>query len=248
MPNEPDEELADHVLFESDKTCCVCHDRSRPVKIHHLDGNHSNNVRSNLVVLCDPCHTAAHTKAPFSRNLTPSLIRLYDAFWRAACTARLAPHQVDAATDEYRREVLLELSVACHRWKNAYAALQPPALHANPGSYKDAWDVLINEGRHQDSPDEWTEYQPLFRDEIDRTIAAINSVLSCHASVIPPSLKTTAIRTIRQLFTEQSVFINLGPDQTSVKARSKGVLEALATLACDADAGSGISPVTWWFE
>ena len=75
---EVDADLATQVLFESDQTCCVCRDSNLPVQIHHIDDDHSNNSRENLAVLCDICHKRAHTQVPFSRNLTPDLIRLYD--------------------------------------------------------------------------------------------------------------------------------------------------------------------------
>lgn len=130
--------LFDRVLFESDRTCCICRDRARPVKIHHIDGNHSNNERSNLAVLCDPCHTLAHTNIPFSRNLTPDQVRMYDESWRAICAARLLPEAPAREMEEYRQEVLLELSLACHDWKNSYIALQPRDLQNVTGNFKDA--------------------------------------------------------------------------------------------------------------
>ena len=118
MPNDADG-LFDRVLFESDRTCCICRDRSRPVKIHHIDGNRSNNERSNLAVVCDPCHTLAHTNFPFSRNLAPDQVRLYDETWRAICAVRLLPEAPPRDMEEYRQEVFLELSLACHEWKNS---------------------------------------------------------------------------------------------------------------------------------
>jgi hypothetical protein len=235
--------LFDHVLFKSDRTCCICRDRSRPVKIHHIDGNHSNNERSNLAVLCDPCHTLAHTNIPFSRNLTPDQVRMYDESWRAICAARLLPEAPAREMEEYRQEVLLELSLACHEWKNAYIALQPRDLQSVTGNFKDAWDLLIEAGRHEDSAEEWNKYQPLFDEAINRVISNLRSILACHGDVVPVVLKTLMIRTMRQLFVERTVYKFFGPAQTSVKMRTQEVLGALATLARAADAGTKVSPV-----
>lgn len=42
--------------------CCVCGecDRTKVLHVHHIDGNHSNDDISNLVVLCPTCHNRAH--------------------------------------------------------------------------------------------------------------------------------------------------------------------------------------------
>ena len=140
----------DQILFESDRTCCICRDKTRPVQIHHLDGDHSNNTRTNLVVLCDPCHKLAHTDIPFSRNLTPEQVRLYDASWRSICASRLSPEQRPDEVDEYRQEAVLELSLCCHAWKNVYMTLQlqsPAGMRAPSG---DIWDFLIESGQHEE--------------------------------------------------------------------------------------------------
>jgi hypothetical protein len=241
--SDDNDRLFDRVLFESDRTCCICRDRARPVKVHHIDGNHSNNERSNLVVLCDPCHTLAHTNIPFSRNLTPEQVRLYDETWRAMCAARLLPGAVDRDNEEYRQEVLLELSFACHDWKNHYIQLQSRDLQNVTGNFKDVWDLLIEVGCHEASADEWNNYRPLFDESINRVIDNLRSILACHGDVIPASIKTLVIRTTRQLSVERTVYHIFGPARTSVKMRSQEVLRSLAALARAADAGTKASPV-----
>ena len=77
------DELAAEVMFASDQTCCVCNDQIRKTEIHHIDGDPSNNDRSNLALVCKDHQSEAHTDHSFARNLTPDLIRLYDENWRA---------------------------------------------------------------------------------------------------------------------------------------------------------------------
>ena len=49
-------DMADNVMFMSDRTCCVCRKPNKQLQIHHIDENPSNNIYSNLAVLCIECH------------------------------------------------------------------------------------------------------------------------------------------------------------------------------------------------
>jgi hypothetical protein len=221
--------LSEQVLSESNQTCCVCRDRSKPIKIQHINGNQSDNERSNLVVLCDPCYTLSRTYIPLSRHLTPDQVRLFDETWRTICALKKKLDPGARQMEEYRREVLLELTLACHAWKNSYMALQPRTALATPNTFGDVWDWLIKVGHHEKSAEEWDRYRPLFEDSIDIGVEELRSIMACHSEVIPPDLKTMVIRTARQLSVERKVFL-LGPMLTNLKARAEGVLRALAML------------------
>lgn len=69
--------LENEVLYKSARTCCVCRIPRKPVEIHHIDQDPSNNVYENLVSICRNCHDEAHTTHTMSKNLTPA--RLKDA-------------------------------------------------------------------------------------------------------------------------------------------------------------------------
>lgn len=73
--------LAAKALFLSDRTCCVCRDKSKGVQIHHIDGNSSNNVLENLAVLCQPCHEDTMLKGGFCRKLDAEQVILYRDDW-----------------------------------------------------------------------------------------------------------------------------------------------------------------------
>lgn len=69
------------VLFESDRTCCVCRVKGKPVQIHHIDDNPSNNWRSNLAVLCFDCHRDTQITGGFDRKLDADQVILYRDDW-----------------------------------------------------------------------------------------------------------------------------------------------------------------------
>ena len=85
-----------YVLFASDRTCCVCEQRGRPVQIHHVDEDPSNNDLSNLAVLCLLCHNDTMVRGGFGRQLTASLVATYREAWVARVAERR--RQADALT------------------------------------------------------------------------------------------------------------------------------------------------------
>lgn len=74
-------ELSAKVLFYTDRTCCVCRKPQKPVQIHHIDENPSNNDISNLAVLCLDCHNDTMLKGGFGRKLDSDQIILYRDDW-----------------------------------------------------------------------------------------------------------------------------------------------------------------------
>lgn len=74
-------ELSDKLLFEANRTCCVCQIPGKSAHIHHIDLDNSNNIEDNLVVLCLECHNEVHTKNAFGKNWTSSLLKKYKNEW-----------------------------------------------------------------------------------------------------------------------------------------------------------------------
>lgn len=74
-------ELSDRLLFESDRTCCICNVANKPVQIHHMDADSSNNTYENLIVLCIECHSKAHITGGFGRELSAGQMRRYKEDW-----------------------------------------------------------------------------------------------------------------------------------------------------------------------
>ena len=77
-------DIAARVLIASNFTCCVCHDPSRGVILHHIvewtkSHDHSE---PNLAVLCLQDHDRAHSRLAHTQNLTPQLIRKSKNEWQ----------------------------------------------------------------------------------------------------------------------------------------------------------------------
>jgi hypothetical protein len=75
------EDIEATILYESDHTCCICHDRNRRVQIHHIDDDPSNNDPDNLCVLCLLCHNETQISGGFGRKHKPAEIKLYRDCW-----------------------------------------------------------------------------------------------------------------------------------------------------------------------
>lgn len=73
-------DLAARVLFEHDRRCCVCR-TIKPVQIHHIDEDPSNNAFDNLAVLCFDCHRDTQIRGGFDRKLDADQVRLYRRDW-----------------------------------------------------------------------------------------------------------------------------------------------------------------------
>lgn len=81
-------DLSASILFESDKTCCVCGDPGKPIQIHHIDENPSNNAPDNLSVLCLICHNDTQVRDGFGKQLTETVVRQYRDDWLTRVKAR----------------------------------------------------------------------------------------------------------------------------------------------------------------
>jgi hypothetical protein len=79
VPIEP--KTAADIMFAADRTCCICRERGRPVQIHHIDDDPSNNDHANLVVLCLLCHNETQVRGGFGRRLDAMQVRTYREDW-----------------------------------------------------------------------------------------------------------------------------------------------------------------------
>ena len=232
IPNE----IASKVMFASDQTCCVCRDKTKKTQIHHIDGDPSNHSFSNLSVLCFDCHSETMTNHAFARNLSQELVHLYNDTWRKIVSMRLKP-EVDDDRREYVDEVLLEISLVCHGWKNFYMSLYPGNFQNTGYKGDNVWDLLSKIGKHKYSEEEWRRYLPLFDPELQKTIDRLEGKVMLHSEVIPTNIKLAILRTNRQLgtelfmYTQISIFLTYFKDMDDFfSLRFREVIRVLSNL------------------
>lgn len=102
-------------LFDSDRTCCICHDK-KPVQIHHIDENPANNSPDNLAVLCFDCHHDTQIRGGFGRKLDAEQVRLYRNDWlnqirRRRLVADPEESEVDSGESTDVREITAQLEI-----------------------------------------------------------------------------------------------------------------------------------------
>ncbi len=81
-------EIVAQVLFESDRTCCVCRIPGKPVQLHHIDQDPCNHDPANLAVLCLECHNETQITGGFSRKLDATQVRTYRDDWHPRVAQR----------------------------------------------------------------------------------------------------------------------------------------------------------------
>jgi hypothetical protein len=113
---------ADAVLFEANRTCCICEESSKPVQIHHLDGNPNNNSTANLAVLCLDHHHEATVGGGLGRGLTAGQIKKYRDQWLEKVRARRESALTKPPVSEEMHDALLE-AMACHEVRKVRATL-----------------------------------------------------------------------------------------------------------------------------
>ena len=119
-------ERAAQVLFSADRTCCVCRVRGKPVQIHHIDEDPSNNRLGNLAVLCLDCHRETQIRGGFDRKLDGEQVTLYRDDWHRVVAHQRSSHGAQE-TLRGERDFAFEMSIAeIYRENQEYELL---ALH-----------------------------------------------------------------------------------------------------------------------
>ena len=105
-------DIAAQVLFESDRTCCVCRARGKPVQLHHIDDDPSNSAAQNLAVLCFDCHWQTQIRGGFDRKLDAAQVRIYKADWSKRLQAKRSSQRGEVAEElNHNQSVLRYLQI-----------------------------------------------------------------------------------------------------------------------------------------
>jgi hypothetical protein len=239
-------DIAANVMFKSDRNCCICRNEARKTEIHHIDDDPSNNDFSNLALLCKDHHSDAHTNFAFARNLTPDLIRMYNDNWRMIVHKKLSLNGEQGLLIEYQQQVLIEIALIPHAWKNHYIILYPGQFqdsgYNSLGKGGDVWDMITEVAVHQYTYDEWMKYLFLFDDIIKHVTGRLEAILMAHGEVIPIRIKLATMRTISQLDVQRSVYLQLpqlinlfGNKSDAFATQFKETVRSLSSLSRLAD-------------
>jgi len=74
-------EIAAKIMFQMDRTCCVCREGGKDVQTHHVNDDPSNHDMDNLAVLCFDCHNKTQLLGGFGRKLDSEQVKLYRNEW-----------------------------------------------------------------------------------------------------------------------------------------------------------------------
>jgi hypothetical protein len=134
--------MADKVICDFDRACCVCRRRTRFPIVHHIDGDRRNNVPRNLAVLCPEHHAEAHMTSGLARRLSPGQIRQFREDWlrrlnrkqelkRAALPRTPAEHEDIIAALACLEVRKLGWMLPGTRWNGTPALLKELGFYAN---------------------------------------------------------------------------------------------------------------------
>ena len=146
--------IAAKVLFISDRTCCVCRNKGKPVQIHHIDEDNTNNDITNLAVLCLDCHTETQIKGGFHRKLNTEQIILYRDDWLDHISRERRLKKIDSSKniDDSKRIDLITSVAENLRENEEYEMLSVHYNIAGNEQLRDKYiEMAINSGATEES-------------------------------------------------------------------------------------------------
>ena len=78
------DEVASELLYMNDHTCCLCKDPGKPVQIHHINEDPSDNSLENLAAVCVECQNKIHRKGGVEKGYLPSEVQKHKILWEKA--------------------------------------------------------------------------------------------------------------------------------------------------------------------
>lgn len=122
--------LERHVLVNNRHCCCVCQGDGygKEVLIHHIDGNNSNNIESNLAVLCLVHASMADAglrqgKLGAGKKFKPDSVRQYKGIWQRKIKLE-QQHRRETIPLRAKNQLEILYKFEIHKTKNLILALQ----------------------------------------------------------------------------------------------------------------------------
>lgn len=121
------EKLKTAVMLKSSNCCCIC--QTPFIQIHHIDGNHDNNVLDNLAPLCPNHHAIAHSKSNMLMTLTPERIKEIRNKWYDFVANRQQTYQRNLGLARLKIKNFVSnrplAEYASRSWAKTFSSLDP---------------------------------------------------------------------------------------------------------------------------
>lgn len=193
--------LAVQVLYEADRTCCVCR-VNRQVQIHHIDEDPSNNTNENLAVLCLLCHDETQIRGGFARKLGAGLVRMYRDSWQGAIRLKLNP-EIDESRRIFVAEVLQDVIQRCYAWRDGFCYMAAPKDQRWEG---DAWTRAAELVPQTFDAVTYHQLVPMFKTGIESVKVVLDRAQLYGADVLPFDIRTLLLRARRQLDRDSQIY------------------------------------------
>jgi hypothetical protein len=209
-------ELAAKSLFLSDRTCCVCRVKGKPVQIHHIDGNPANNMLQNFAILCFDCHTETQISGGFHRKLDADQVILYRDDWLNNVSRQRAasPNRI-SASDSIPESADLELATSVAEILRDREEYELLALHYYGIGNDELRDKYIELAIRQGIDDETLIF---FRNSQNRL------------DLIPPEVIQRRVKELESRsdwFSLGRLYRELGDYELATISTSRGVIKAI---------------------
>jgi len=189
------------LLYESDRTCCICQDSSRKVQIHHIDGTPANNDPDNLVVMCFDDHDEVSKSGGLAKGISPALLKKYRDEWYATVRKRREMHfhpdkSVSSLPENADLHRLMMDAIAAHELRRLFVEVRKSDWNQT-GNLLSQMDVYTDEryGFHTRMELLDSLYSLACRTRRDMPVAVASQVKELTVSVLPIlSLVAPAIR------------------------------------------------------
>ena len=99
------------VLFNNDRTCCICNDKTKGVQIHHIDEDPSNNSLDNLAVVCTHHQDKIHKRGGITKGITPELVKKYKYSWEQSVRSKRIKDYKPLQSNSGLEKILFEFEI-----------------------------------------------------------------------------------------------------------------------------------------
>ncbi len=198
-----------NVLTTCRRRCCICFGLNSDAEIKrgqiaHLDHDPNNNKIDNLAFLCLDHHSEFDSRSRQTKGFLDDEVKEY--------RLKLIEYldlPVKTTPGEITADLLQELIMVCHSWKNDYISLYPGHFKDVQPSDKprDVWEMFQIEVNHTYSDEEWSRYAPLFNPGIRDLVVRFDRLASVWSEYLDDDVKHMLLKTPSQLQNQARFYV-----------------------------------------